>query len=189
MSLCRAHLKAKAPRHDGTACFAGTLRYVDHRSFGARRVCQRHSPMNCDPSARCKKTRSIRANSKPTRLAITRPKKTRLLSTWSSNRGADPTRTSRPMNAEKNCGWPQRKEPAAGEPGVRGTGSLIDPDGSRFAGPLCLSALALTFRMTRGGRIAGPHHIGRIAAPDRGPTLIFQPIDSACAFRSDPRPR
>jgi len=21
MSLCRAHLKAKAPRHDGTACF------------------------------------------------------------------------------------------------------------------------------------------------------------------------
>ena len=34
--------------------------------------------------------------------------------------------------------------------GVRGTGSLIDLDGSRFAGPLCLSALALTFRMTQG---------------------------------------
>ena len=75
----------------------------------------------------------------------------RLLSRWSSNQDADPKRMSRPMNAEKNCGWPQRKASRArtGNSGGWGTGSLIDPDGSRFAGQLCLSVLALTFRITR----------------------------------------
>src|SRR6188472_2725703 len=41
------------------------------------------------------------------------------------------------------------KEPATGEPGGKGgygTGSLIDPDGSRFAVLSYLSAMALTFR-------------------------------------------